>query len=57
MQLYSNPYPIEAQIIKCPKCHKNFKVGNTSCTVMHFGDGCCHYGDIEILPKDTVTVP
>lgn len=48
MQLYSNP----PAVVQCPRCRKWWKPGNTACCVVHYGDGCCHYGDTEVAPPE-----
>ena len=52
--LYNNP--IGDIIFTCSNCGKVFKQGNMLCAVMHYGHGCCHYGDTEVIvvkPKPT----
>ena len=45
MHLYSEP----PAVVQCPRCRKWWKPGNVSCAVLHHGEGCCHYGDTEVL--------
>jgi hypothetical protein len=52
MHLYNNP--IGDVIQECPKCRRWWKLGNTACCVMHYGDGCCHHGDTEVEPPGPV---
>ncbi len=37
-------------VFKCHRCNRWFKQGIWACAVMHYGNGCCHYGDTETNP-------
>lgn len=48
MHLYDEP-----SAVQCPECGRWWKPGNEACAVVHLGQGCCHYGDTEVLaPED-----
>lgn len=47
--IYNNPYPGLKRTETCPQCHKTFEISGLVCAVVHYGNGCCHYGDKEII--------
>lgn len=49
--IYDNPYPGQELTYTCPRCGGTFKQGNTRCLVMHYGSGCCHYGDTPVFGR------
>lgn len=56
--IYNNPLPGQREVYTCPLCHGVFIRGNVVCAVMHYGQGCCHYGDEPqgILPNGQFNV-
>lgn len=54
--IYNNP-PYEEEIqFTCSECGKTFIQGNMQCLVMHYGKGCCHYGDKEVIGVSSTDV-
>ena len=49
MQLYGAP-----AVVQCSRCLKWWKPGNTGCAALHYGEGCCHYGDTEVPAPEGV---
>jgi len=52
--IYNNPEYGAKNIYTCPMCHRTFESGNMACAVMHYGVGCCHYGDKDITESKQV---
>jgi hypothetical protein len=48
--IYNNSF--EPTTYTCPNCHGIFKLGNIICAVLHYGTGCCHYGDESIVKSE-----
>lgn len=46
--IYNNPFPNENITYTCTNCGGTYIPGNLRCLVIHYGKGCCHYGDKQV---------
>lgn len=47
--IYNNPFPGQEIVYTCSNCGGTFRQGNMACLMMHYGSGCCHYGEKPVV--------